>query len=97
MDPMCLAYGAGISIVVSILKRWSWISNNPKWVAAIVATVFSAGSVLLHGGALTSLTQVQTLVTCIVTQLSASVATHEIAVQPIVDAMRGKLATLGIK
>lgn len=77
---VCILFGAAIAGVVSLAKRVGFIRNNPK----IVAALLSAAAVAwqhLHGG--TGSVDVAALVGCFAAQFSTSVATYEVAIQPV--------------
>lgn len=81
VNPICIVYGAIISVVVSALKKISWVKNNPKLVAFFATVIVNGLPIVLHGG-MTKETIVA-LISCIVVGVSGSVATHEVVVGPL--------------
>ena len=79
---LCLTYAPLIAIATTLLKQIPFIGKSPKAIAFVLslATTFSP---LFHGTAL----PVAQLVTCVLTQLAGAVATHEIALAPIGQAI----------
>lgn len=89
MDPVCLVYGAIIGVAVGILKKIPFVGKNPKVIATILNAVVVLFPVLVHGAADLKAILPQ-LVTCIIAQLSASVATHEVVLKPVVKSLSGE-------
>lgn len=77
----CLAYGAIISIVVSILKRIPLVKSHPK-VAALALSLLSGVLTACFG---VSGAEWTVIARCVVETFAASVATHEAVVQPVKD------------
>lgn len=83
VDPICLVFGALISVVVGVFKRIPFIGKNPKTVALILNSVVALSPVLIKGAADFKAIFPQ-IVACIITQLSVSVATHEVVIKTVV-------------
>lgn len=79
MQPECLGYGAVIAILVQLLKRFHFVANNPKAVASVLSVLSVLIPIFVHGGA-----DFKVIAYCVIAQLSASVATYEVAIAPIV-------------
>lgn len=79
--PECLAYGAIISFVVSLLKKIPIVKSHPKLAAMALSLI--AGGVSAKFGI--SHAQWTVVARCIVETFAASVATHETIVQPVKD------------
>jgi hypothetical protein len=76
----CILFGSVIAGVVSLAKRVPFVRNNPK----IVAALLSAGAAAyehVHPGSAS--VNVSALVSCFLVQFGASVATYEVAIQPV--------------
>lgn len=83
MDSACLAYGAIISVVVSVLKRIPLVNKYPKFTAALLsaaATFITASPLNSDAGVLHI---VVTLLPCIGVQFATAVAFHETVVNPL--------------
>lgn len=79
----CLAYGAIISFLVSLLKKITFIKNNPKMTAAVLSAL-TVAAVTYFG---VEGTEWATAARCLVETFAASVATHEAIVQPVKDTL----------
>lgn len=84
MDPVCLAYGPLIAIVVGLLKRIPWLggmlARNAKVVAALAASV----TALISAGAIpANAAQWAAFGSCVAIAFSGAVATHEAALDPM--------------
>ena len=79
---ICIILGFAISLAVNALKSLPFVKNNPVVVASIVSILLSLlQQVHLTGGIFSAFNPID-LVVCFLTQLSAAVATHEIAIKP---------------
>lgn len=84
-NPYCLMFGAIISFVVSVMKRWSFIRNNPKMVALVLNAAVGA-YVATHGSA--AGIDYAAIMQCILAQFAASVTTHEVITKPITNTFK---------
>lgn len=75
----CLAYGAIISVVVSMLKKIPLVKSHPKIAAAVLSV--AAGALAARFGV--SHAEWTVIARCIVETFASSVATHETIVQPV--------------
>lgn len=80
MQPECLIYGSIVSVIVSFLKRVPFIKKNPKTVAFLINVI--VGTMAATHGSPVGI-DYQTIITCVLSQFAASVATHEVVVDPI--------------
>lgn len=81
---MCLVFGPVISFVVSFLKRIRFVKNNPKYVTLFFSLAVSAFG-MLHS---TNGIDWSTVLSCVLTQFSTGVATHE-----VVNTVQGKYSS----
>lgn len=79
---ICLLVGPAIAAIVSLAKRVPFIRNNPKIVAALLAAAWAAFQ-NIHPGAGGGSVDIGALVTCFAAQFGTSVATYEVAIQPV--------------
>lgn len=79
--PECLAFGAIISFVVSLLKKIPIVKSHPKLAAMALSLI--AGGVSAKFGV--SHVEWTVIARCVVATFAASVATHEAVVQPVKD------------
>lgn len=82
-NPMCLVYGGVISFAVSLLKRIGFIKNNPKIVAFILNILSVTIMQYWNNRNPGTVLDWSVFVQCVLEQMSASVATHEIITEPI--------------
>lgn len=78
----CLAYGAIISFIVSLLKKIPAVKAHPKIAAAILSAV-SVALVTYFGSGDSA--EWAIFARCLVETFAVSVATHEAVVQPVKD------------
>lgn len=83
---LCVVYGSVISLIVSLLKRISFVKNNPKLATTIISIMLSSFGLLGKGGNVGQAVQAITL--CILIQLGMAIATHEVLVDPIGKALK---------
>lgn len=85
---ICLVIGAAISFLVSFFKRFSFVEDHAKLVAFFISVLVGAATVLLAAwvrshNLMTVDMDFTNFLSCIFVQFSASVATHEVVVNPI--------------
>lgn len=86
MDTECMSYGVIISIIVSALKRVPLVQNNAKKIALVLSSVQPILSmVLMMTGHSLSSGDWKQVATCVATQFTASVATHEVVTNSLRD------------
>lgn len=77
-----------IAVVVSLLKRIGFVRNNPKIVALVLSMVAPAWHIF-HPGA--GPIDVAAVSQCILAQFAGAVATYEVAIQPVRNAVTAGL------
>jgi hypothetical protein len=87
----CVLYGGAIAVVVNVLKQLPWVAANPK-VVALIGSDIVTGLSLIPPHVVPGMSQAQTVtlasvVTCVLTQFGAAVATHEVVLVPTIAAM----------
>lgn len=80
---MCLMFGPVVSFVVSFLKRYAFIKNNPKLIT-LIFTMATGAYTATHGSA--QGIDWSAILSCVLVQFSTAVATHE----TIVNTAQGK-------
>ncbi len=77
---LCMALGVVISLVVSFLKKWSWAKAHPQLLTTAIS-VLVAFAVSYFGE--NSTETIGAFVVCVLQQIAAAIATHEMVVEPI--------------
>lgn len=80
LSPWALLIGAGISVLVTVLKKVPFISNNPKLVVTVLSLVVTAVSAVAGARAGSG---VWPFVLTALTQLAAAIGTHEVATKQL--------------
>lgn len=83
MNDACLAYGAIISVIVSVLKRVPIVKSYPKWTAALLsaASAFILGSPLADGGTFWHVAA--TVLPCIGATFASAIGFHEVVTKSV--------------
>jgi coenzyme F420-reducing hydrogenase gamma subunit len=77
----CAAWGFLVSWAVEVLKKVPWVKANPQWAALVASALVQ---VALHvPGTPPYAVPVREIVICILTTWAASIATHEVIVEPV--------------
>lgn len=94
MEPMdtlrdaCLVYGPLVAGIVAVLKRMgpvgrfiAWHSKTVALIGGAIATVATMGAIPVNA------TQWATVAACVLVTFAGSVATHEVALDPMAKAL----------
>ena len=95
MDSQCVAFGACIALLVSLVKQVPFVAARPKTAAGLLATVSAAvpylptvagllGALLTgtRAGAYLTPAALAHIAQCAAIQFGAAVVTHEVALKP---------------
>lgn len=83
VSPWALVVGAGITAVVGLLKRISFVRNHPKVIATVLSLAVT-GITALAGARAGS--GIWPFVLTAVTQLASAIGTHEVVVRSLTPA-----------
>lgn len=80
-----IAVGAGISLAITFLKRFSLVANYPKVTATILSFV---GAMAIHYFEAGSFQNVWPMVLSFLTELATAIGTHEVMIKPVAKKIR---------